>query len=65
MGNIVTEKKQFSIFNYKIIYKENYDTYYIVFFFILFLFRAGKNEKKKMSLFVLFIDIDNKTISEI
>ena len=44
MGNIVTEKKRLSIFNYKIIFKENYDTYYIVLFFILFLFQA---EKKK------------------
>ena len=65
MGNIVTEKKQFSIFNYKIIFKENYVTYYIVLFFILFIFQAGKKEEKNMSLFVLFIDINNKTISEI
>ena len=47
MGNIVTEKKRFRIFHYKIIFKENYDTYYIVLFFILFIFQAEKKKKKK------------------
>ena len=65
MGNIVTEKKRFSIFHYKIIFKENYDTYYIVLFFYFVSFPSRKKKKKNMSLFVLFIDINNKTISEI
>ena len=65
MGNIVTEKKRFRIFHYKIIFKENYDTYCIVLFFILFLFQVGKKEKKNILLFFLFIDINNKTISKI
>ena len=54
MGNIVTEKKRFSIFNYKIIFKENYDTYCIVLFFILFLFQVGKKEKEK-HIVILFV----------
>ena len=65
MGNIVTEKKQFSIFNYKIIFKESYVTYYIVLFLFCLFSKQEKKKKKNMSLFVLFIDINNKIISEI